>query len=153
MAGCDHRSATGPSGAVVTVNAVPTTGSVALTGVPETMRWTLHGRAGEAARTNPLLADPECLRVYRSIDYDFVRHFGQSDRGLAVRAKAFDDVVEPWLANHRGGTVVELAAGLETGYFRCDDGNVRWFCVDMPEAVAVRERFLPSTERHRNLAY
>lgn len=137
----------------MTISEAPPATTVALTGVPETMLWTLHGRAGEAARPDALLSDPECLRVYRSIDYDYVRHFGQADRGLAIRAKAFDDVVRPWLADHKGGTVVELAAGLETGFFRCDDGAVRWACVDMPEAVAVRERFLPSTDRHRNLAY
>ncbi|WP_431958121.1 class I SAM-dependent methyltransferase [Nocardia lijiangensis] len=122
---------------------------VELTGVPETMLWTLHGRAGAALSEVSLLNDPECLRVYHSIEYDYEGHFGAPDRGLAVRAKAFDDVVEPWLAEHPGGTVVELAAGLETQFHRCDDGLVRWLCVDVAEAIEVRKRFLPPTDRHR----
>ncbi|MBF6211181.1 class I SAM-dependent methyltransferase [Nocardia puris] len=125
--------------------------AVTLTGVPETMLWTLHGRAGEDGQANPVLHDPDCVRIYKSIDYDYHRSFGPPDRGLAVRAAAFDDALRPWLRDHPGGTVIELAAGLETQMLRCDDGLVRWLAVDVPDAVAVRERFLPSTPRHRCL--
>jgi O-methyltransferase involved in polyketide biosynthesis len=45
--------------------------------------------------------------------------------------------------------VVELAAGLETQFQRCDDGQVRWHCVVLPDAIAVRERFLPASSRCR----
>ena len=125
--------------------------SVALTGLSETMLWTLHGRAGEAARPDAFLHDPECLRV--SLDRLRLRpSLRPVGPRVAVRAKAFDDTIRPWLKQHQGGAVVELTAGLETGFFRCDDGTVRWLCVDMPKAVAVRERFLPSTDRHRSLA-
>lgn len=69
-----------------------------------------------------------------------------------MRSRIFDDAVRPWLIAHPGGTVVELGAGLETQFQRCDDGHVHWLCVDVPEAIAVRERFLPATERCRHVA-
>lgn len=125
---------------------------VDLTGVPETMLWTLHNRADEARRPDGILRDPDCLRIYDAIAYDYARSFGKPDGSHPMRSRIFDDALRPWLAAHPGGTVVELAAGLETQFQRCDDGRVRWLCVDVPEAIAVRERFLPATDRCRYLA-
>lgn len=125
--------------------------SIHLTGIPETMLWTLHNRADEARRPDGRLRDPDCLRIYASIDYDFERSFGKPDGSHPMRSRIFDDVVRPWMRAHPGGTVVELAAGLETQFQRCDDGRVRWLCVDVPDAIAVRERFLPATDRCRHL--
>lgn len=124
---------------------------VHLAGVPETMLWTLYNRAAEARRPDGFLHDPECLRIHDSIDYDFARSFGKPDASHPMRSRLFDDAVRPWLAAHPGGTVVELGAGLETQFSRVDDGKVRWLCVDLPEAIAVRERFLPGAGRCRHV--
>ncbi|WP_069162824.1 class I SAM-dependent methyltransferase [Nocardia altamirensis] len=122
-----------------------------LKGVPETMLWTLYNRASEAKRADGILRDPECLRIYDAIDFDYQRTFGAPDGTHAVRSVAFDKALTPWLAEHPGGTVVELASGLETQFQRCDDGHVRWVCVDVPEGIELRARFLPPTERCRHL--
>jgi O-methyltransferase involved in polyketide biosynthesis len=53
---------------------------------------------------------------------------------------------------HPGGTVVELGVGLETQFQRCDDGQVRWLCIDVPEAMAVRDRFIKPTQRCHHIA-
>lgn len=128
------------------------TAPVDLGGVPETMLWTLYNRAVEARRPDGFLRDPTCVRVCESIDYDYERSFGKPDGWHPTRSRVIDDALRPWLVAHPGGTVVELAAGLETQFQRCDDGRVQWLCVDVPEAIAVRERFLPATERCRHLS-
>lgn len=120
-----------------------------LTGVPETMLWTLHNRANEAKRPDTYLKDPDCVRIYASINYDYVGNFGKPDDSHPMRSRLFDDVVIAWMKEHPGGTVVELGAGLETQFQRCDDGRVRWLCVDVPEAIEIRRRFLTSTQRCR----
>lgn len=120
-----------------------------LTGVPETMLWSLHNRASEALLADPLLVDPEALRIYRSIDYDYRRSFGPPDGSHALRSRLFDDALRPWMDAHPGGRVVELGCGLETQFQRIDDGKVRWFCVDLPEAIDVRQRLLPELPRCR----
>jgi len=125
---------------------------VNLSGVPETMLWTLHNRASEVRRPDAFLHDPECLRIYESIDYDYARSFGKPDASHPMRSRIFDDAMRPWLAAHPGGTVIELGVGLETQFQRVDDGRVRWLCVDVPEAITVRERFLPPSERCRYIA-
>jgi O-methyltransferase involved in polyketide biosynthesis len=122
-----------------------------LTGVPETMLWTLHNRASEARRPDGFLRDPDCVRIHASISYDYERSFGKPDASHPMRSRIFDDALRPWLAAHPGGTVVELGAGLETQFQRCDDGRVQWLCVDVPEAINVRERFLPPSARCRHV--
>lgn len=125
---------------------------VGLTGVPETMLWTLHNRAVEAKRSDGILHDPDCVRIYDSIDYDYQHNFGKPDGTHAERARIFDDAVRAWLAEYPTGTVVELGAGLETQFQRCDNGTVSWICVDVEESITVRERFLPAGPRCRHIA-
>jgi O-methyltransferase involved in polyketide biosynthesis len=49
-----------------------------LTGVPETMPWTLHNRASEALRPDAWLRDEHAIRIYRALNYD--HHFIDSKR-------------------------------------------------------------------------
>lgn len=50
---------------------------------------------------------------------------------------------------HREANIV--GCGLETQFLRCDDGKVQWICVDLPEAIAVRERFIRPSERCKHV--
>ncbi len=83
-----------------------------LRGVSQTSLWTLYNRAHEATRRNAILRDPECVRVFNSIDYDFARSFGPPDGSHALRSRIFDEALRPWLLTHAGGTVIELGCGL-----------------------------------------
>ncbi len=146
------RAGTGPTARGRVQGSNRATHELRLSGVPETMLWTLHNRASEAKRPDTFLSDPDCVRIYDSIDYDYARSFGKPDESHPMRSRLFDAGLRPWLGEHPGGTVVELAAGLETQFQRCDDGQVRWLCVDVPEAIAARERFLRTTDRCRHVS-
>jgi O-methyltransferase involved in polyketide biosynthesis len=123
----------------------------ALDGVPETMLWALHNRATEAMRRDGVLTDPECLRIYRSLAYDFHGHFGTPTGSLAMRAAAIDRALRTWLDAHPSGFVVSLGEGLETQRGRVDNGRMRWLSVDLPEAIRLREQFMPPTDRCRHM--
>jgi O-methyltransferase involved in polyketide biosynthesis len=124
---------------------------VALTGIPETMLLTLYNRAMGAMRPELQLCDPEAIRIYRSLNYDFARNFGDPKRGSAARAVTFDRILKDWIGWHPDGCVVSLGEGLETQNVRVDNGRIRWLTVDLPDAIAVRERFLRPTERFRHV--
>lgn len=131
--------------------------TVDLHGVPETMLWTLYHRALEARRADSVLADPRAVALLDTIDYPFAERFGARPTALAqlqaLRVRAFDAEIRRFLAGHPGGTVVALGEGLETQFWRVDDGRVHWLTVDLPESTAVRERLLPAdTGRQRVLA-
>jgi O-methyltransferase involved in polyketide biosynthesis len=123
-----------------------------LTGVSETMLLALHNRAVEAKRRDGVLDDPDSVRIYEAIDYDFARHFGHSEGSLAVRAAETDRVLRHWLERHPDGFVVSLGEGLETQARRVDNGRMRWLSVDLPDAIRLRDGFVPPTDRFRHLA-
>ncbi|MBB6251475.1 class I SAM-dependent methyltransferase [Nitrospirillum iridis] len=123
-----------------------------LSGVPETMLWTLHNRAAEAMRPNGDFHDPEAVRIYQALAYDYERHFGRADGSHAMRAAAIDAVLRRWLEHHPDGTVISLGEGLETQRGRVDNGRVQWLTVDLPEGIALRDHFLPPGPRTRHLA-
>lgn len=125
---------------------------IVLRGVPETLLWPLHNRAAHARGPGALLNDPKAVEIADAIDYPFERHFGKPSESHALRALRFDDEVRRFLSAHPDGTVVALGEGLETGFWRVDNGRVRWLAVDLPETIEVRSRWLPETDRHKNLA-
>ncbi|MFJ3792240.1 class I SAM-dependent methyltransferase [Kitasatospora sp. NPDC090091] len=123
--------------------------------VPETALWTLWYRAVEARRPDAVLHDPKAVELVDRIDFPFADRFGTSDTQAqlqALRASCFDREVADFLAREPRGTVVSLGEGLETQYWRVDNGRARWLGVDLPEAVALRERLLPPGPRRRHLA-
>jgi O-methyltransferase involved in polyketide biosynthesis len=123
-----------------------------LTGVPETLLWSLYQRAAEARRPDTALRDTRAVQLVEAIDYPFEDRFGGGEPGQwqALRARCFDEQVTRFLGGHPGGTVVALGEGLETQFWRVDDGRVHWLTVDLPETVELRRRLLPpETPRHR----
>lgn len=127
---------------------------VELKGVPETLLWNLYNRAVEARRPDSrLLDDPRAVELVDRIDYPFERFGEAMAQWHALRVRCLDDEVRRFLAERPGGTVVALGEGLETQFWRVDDGRVRWLTVDLPETVAVRRTLLPDDPpRRRSLA-
>jgi O-methyltransferase involved in polyketide biosynthesis len=123
-----------------------------LAGVSETMLWSLHHRASEAARSDGVLVDPDSVRIQSALNYDFTRHFGDPLGSLAARAAEIDRMLRSWLEGHPEGIVVSLGEGLETQGRRVDNGRMRWLSVDLPDAIRLRERFLAPTARFRHIA-
>ncbi|WP_156689054.1 class I SAM-dependent methyltransferase [Mycobacterium sp. Marseille-P9652] len=124
--------------------------SVVLSGVSETALLTLHARACEARRDNPVLDDPMAVALHDSIDFDFAK-FGPTRQDIALRARLFDTQILAYLEDHPAATVVALAEGLQTTFWRLDaalpDGRFRWLTVDLPPIVDVRTRLLPASPR------
>jgi O-methyltransferase involved in polyketide biosynthesis len=123
-----------------------------LNGVPETMLWSLYHRAVESRRSDAVLYDPDGIRIMEALDYDFAGHFGVPGGSLAARAAMIDRTIADWLDLHPDGLVISLGEGLETQARRVDNGKMRWLSVDLPEAIRLREAFLPPTDRFRHLA-
>ncbi|MCW2686981.1 MAG: O-methyltransferase involved in polyketide biosynthesis [Mycobacterium sp.] len=123
----------------------------ALTGVSETALLTLRARANEARRPDSIIDDPMAIVLMDSIHYDFGK-FGPANRqDMALRALAYDNNARRYLADHPSATVVALAEGLQTSFYRLDavglGDQFRWLTVDLPPIVALRSRLLPASER------
>jgi len=129
--------------------------AVDLTGVPETLLWTLFTRADEARKPDSVLPDPLAIEVVERIDYPFAERFGRSGwraRWQALRARRFDTEIRRFIAARSGATVVALGEGLETQFWRVDDGRVRWVTVELPEVLALQRQLLPESPRRRAIS-
>jgi O-methyltransferase involved in polyketide biosynthesis len=128
---------------------------VELGGVPETLLWTLYNRSVEARRPDAILADPRAVALVDAIDYPFAERFvspGFVAQAHALRVQRFDTEVRRFLAANPDGTVVALGEGLETQFWRVDNGRVQWVTVDVPETIEVRERLLGHGDRQTLIA-
>jgi O-methyltransferase involved in polyketide biosynthesis len=124
---------------------------VDLSGVPQTLLWNLGRRAAAARTASSLLDDPLAIEVTGRLQYDF----GDASRGAkwhAVRVATFDNAVRRFLSEHPAGTVVALGEGLETQFWRVDNGRVRWLSVDLPATLQLRQQVLPEGPRQRTWA-
>ena len=94
------------------------------------------------------------IEVVDRLEYDFA----DSSRGArlhAVRVATFDAAVRRFLASHPAATVVALGEGLETQFWRLDNGQVRWLTVELPETMDLRDSVLrdgPRQLSHRGSA-
>lgn len=124
--------------------------TVPLGEIAETLMIPLWCRAVETERRNGLLHDPKAQAIVASLDYDFDRRFA-SLRRLAFRACLRTVMIDRWvrsfLREHADATVIEIGTGLNTRFERVDDGRLRWFDVDLPDATALRRRFFTDSER------
>ncbi len=122
---------------------------VDLSGVSASLLSNLARRAAAARATRPLLDDTLAVEAFERLDYDFT----DVSRGAswhALRVATFDSAVRRFLKQSAGGTVVALGEGLETQFWRVDNGRMRWLTVDLPAVLDLRRRVLPEEPRQQS---
>lgn len=129
-----------------------------LSDLEQTMLVPLWGRATYSPRYPDLLDDPRAVEVVAEMqraDPRLREAFEQFEGGeyyglvFMARARQFDDALVDYLDDHPAATVVNLGAGLDTTFARVDNGQLRWYNLDLPEAIEYRQRFLPEAETSR----
>lgn len=126
-----------------------------LGGVSETALLTLNGRAHQAGLPGAILHDPMAIKLVESIDFDFDK-FGRKGQEMALRSLAVDGCATAYLERHPRATVVALAEGFQTSFWRLNeaisDPQFSWVSVDFAPVLELRERLLPADPRITNLA-
>lgn len=122
---------------------------VVLHGAQETLLITLCAKAGESQLPDSLLKDRFAAQALARVDYDFDRLKIDRDMmiGIALRAHVIDGWTRDFLGAHPEATVLHLGCGLDSRVFRiAPSANVRWFDVDYPDVIALRQRLYPARE-------
>jgi O-methyltransferase involved in polyketide biosynthesis len=140
---------------VATLDAMTAIDGNTLEGVSATTLWTLHNRGTEARRSDGVIRDPWAVTLFDAISYDY-RKFGRPNQSHGLRAVAFDAAARAYLTTHPKASVVALAEGLQTSFWRLDRTGVAdeltWYSVDLPPVMALREQLLPHDDRIVELA-
>ena len=130
-------------------------GAGTLSGVSETALMTLNGRAHQAGLPDAIIDDPMAITLRDSFDVDFTK-FGRQGQEMALRSLAVDQCALAYLRRHPKATIVALAEGFQTSFWRLDKAvanpQFRWVSVDLPPVIELREQLLPPSPRITNLA-
>ena len=129
--------------------------------VSSTMLITLYARARESLSPDPIIKDPKAVEMIEIImkeiegsDNPIHKKIlkGKYNPKLAVtmslRSRRFDHYVTDFLSKNPEGTVINLGCGLDTRFYRIDNGKVRWYDIDFDEVIELRRRFMEENSRH-----
>ena len=119
------------------------------------MLSTLYLKALDADFDRPILGDRFAKDAIARLDFDW-RELEITPRWaplFTVRTAQYDIWVREFLAAHPECTVVHLGCGLDCRVFRIDPGpDVRWYDVDFPQVIALREQIYPSRPNYQLIA-
>jgi O-methyltransferase involved in polyketide biosynthesis len=130
---------------------------IAITGlspIEQTAFLTEYARALDSRWARPILSDTLAHDVVGNIDYDFAGLGVQTSVvcQTALRAKMLDDRVRAFVAAHPDAVVVDLGAGLDSGYYRvAPPPSVHWYSVDLPGITALRDQVLPAAPQSHSV--
>lgn len=115
--------------------------------VQETLLLPLVSRAKETQYKNPLLNDTKAVELFEQLDVDrkkLLRNITEIGiHGLAYRAYKMDEAIKTFLQKNPNGKILDIGAGLDTTYYRCDNGKALWYDLDLPDSIALRTQLLP----------
>jgi len=119
------------------------------------MLSTLYLKALDADFDRPILGDRFAKAAIDKLDFDW-RELEITPKWaplFTVRTAQYDIWVREFIAAHRECTVVHLGCGLDCRVFRIDPGpDVRWYDVDFPEVIALREQIYPARPNYQLIA-
>jgi O-methyltransferase involved in polyketide biosynthesis len=118
-----------------------------LSPVEQTAFLTEYARALDSRWPTPILRDALADEVVAKIDYDFAGLGVQTSVVCqsALRAKMLDDRVRDFIGRHPDAVIVDLGAGLDSGFYRIGPPpSVQWYSVDLPGITALRDDVLPA---------
>ena len=123
--------------------------------VEDTLFVPMLGRIYASEHCPNVLYDQKALELKNKLPTDLLGKGGQSQYTLlasAVRSYNMDRTVQAFLEHSPDGVIVQLGCGLETAYYRCDNGHTHWYAVDLPHVMEYRRKLLPEPERETYLA-
>jgi O-methyltransferase involved in polyketide biosynthesis len=120
-----------------------------LNALSQTLMIPLYFRAMECQRPDALVRDPKAAELVGQLDYDFsgVQRLKDEQVNYLLRVREFDRQARAFLAEHPDGVIVDLGCGLDTRFERIDNGQAKWYGLDLPEVIALRKELLDETPR------
>jgi len=127
---------------------------VKLNGVAETLLIPLWARASKTRSAKPIIQDFRAVELVEDINYDFDKFSNSrmTQTGVAIRTQLLDSAAMAFIAKYPAANIINIGAGLDTRFTRVDNGQIKWFDLDLPEAIAVRSQFFSDTDRCRMIA-
>lgn len=118
-------------------------------GSAETMLQSFYARAQYSKSKKHKFYDAKAVDLVDKIDYDFSIAAKDSTMGKGVIARTivFDELVKDFIEKNPDCTIVNIACGLDTRFYRMDNGKVTWYNLDLPETISIRDQIFQESGR------
>lgn len=135
-------------------NALPQIKVEGLNRVSETLFVPLYLRALESHHPDGLINDPKAVELINRLDYDFSKLAGTVFSRIfpLLRMREYDRRVSTFLSEHPEGTIVDIGCGLDTRYYRVDNGRATWYSLDLPEVMSLRQQLFDQMPRYHPIS-
>ena len=124
--------------------------------VQETLLLPLIGRAWVSRKHPTFFTDEKAVSIYKQLEFDKKKAKRTMQEGgmlgMAVRALKFDKAIKDFVYLHPEATIVNVGAGLDTAFWRVDNGKIKWIDLDLPDSMALRDLILPPSDRNPHIA-
>ena len=132
-----------------------------LSDVAATSLITLYARALESQTQEPIMVDEKAVEITQRLNPRLAqspdRLLRSLSRGkvsrqlcvhLALRASKYDAYTKNFLALHPQASVVSIGCGMDTRFYRIDNGLVHFFDLDLPEVIRFKREFVDEQPRY-----
>jgi O-methyltransferase involved in polyketide biosynthesis len=117
-----------------------------LSGVSNTLLLPLYARAFY----HDYYPDPKAVELVNKIEYDFEGLREQTADSILfciARTITFDYEIRMYLKRHPLSTIVDIGCGLDTGFYRNDNGAMYWNDVDLPQVIITKFNLMKEHQR------
>ena len=123
--------------------------------VEKTMLLTLFAKAQHSQEKNHKFYDEKAIEVISKIEYDFT--IADKDRkmkmGVIGRTIVLDEMVSDYIKKHPHCTIINIASGMDTRFYRLDNNQIKWYNIDLKNSANFRLKYIEDEDRVKTLAY
>ena len=127
-----------------------------LTSVEETLFVPMRGRVYASKNFPEILNDKKAIEISEKLPKDNMSNEKESQYTLmasAVRSMNMDRYISKFLDKNPNGTIICVGAGVETTFYRNDNGKAIWYEIDLDEVTSLRKKVFEQNERDIVLTY
>ena len=120
--------------------------------VEDTLFVPMLGRIYASENFPHILNDKKALELKAQLPENLKGKDTQTQYTLmasAVRSTNMDRYIRNFMTRNPEGIIVQLGCGLETTYYRNDNGKTVWYEVDLPDVINYRKELLGEQDRDR----
>ena len=105
-------------------------------------------KASETQRINARIQDRKAVEIIRALNIDTKPYDKfMSHEGVVARTIMLDKQLKDIIRKHPDSVIVNVGAGFDNRFERVDNGQIWWFDLDLPDAIAARKKAFPERER------
>jgi len=123
--------------------------------VEDTLFVPMLGRIYASENCKAILYDQKALELKVYLPKNVIENDQQTQYtyiASASRSANMDRYIADFLKRKPDGIIVQLGVGLETTFYRNDNGHTQWYGIDLPHVIDYRQSLLTETNREKYMA-